>query len=389
MKLAIVASHPIQYQAPIFRELAGRNDVDLRVFFGRIPDAKAQGGDFGVEFQWDVPLLDGYRYEVFANDLESFRDLAGLRSAWSRLRRAWTADRPDVVMHSGWHHPCMFPALAAAQSLRIPCMLRCEANLRATRGPLACAWHRWILPRYVAFLPTGRANAAYYDAFGPPETPRFFSPLFSGGDTMSRAAEKLRVDRKALRRRWGIDAHAFCFLFAGKFVPKKRPADLIRSLSAAAGNVSMQVLLVGSGTDEPELKRLANDAPVPVTFAGFLNQSEMPAAYAVADCLVLPSDAGEVWGLVVNEAMACGLPAIVSAEVGCAEDLVEEGVTGMVFRCGAVHELADCLRRMAGDPEEAVRMGARARNRVRDYSAERAADGIQLGAQTVIRGTEE
>ena len=78
-------------------------------------------------------------------------------------------------------------------------------------------------------------------------------------------------------------------------------------------------------------------------FAGFCNQSALPGYYAAADLIVLPSDGSETWGLVVNEAMACGLPAIVSDRVGCAQDLVEEAVTGHTFPLGSVSSLAECL----------------------------------------------
>ena len=114
---------------------------------------------------------------------------------------------------------------------------------------------------------------------------------------------------------------------------------------------------------------------VPVTFAGFLNQTEMPAAYAVTDCLVLPSDYGETWGLVVNEAMACGIPAVVSDRVGCGPDLVEHDVTGLVYPFGDVEALADALRTLAIRPAQLAEMGARARDRVTDYSVERAVAG--------------
>jgi glycosyltransferase involved in cell wall biosynthesis len=104
----------------------------------------------------------------------------------------------------------------------------------------------------------------------------------------------------------------------------------------------------------------------------------------VADCLVLPSDHGETWGLVVNEAMACGLPAIVSDQVGCAEDLVLEGSTGLVSPVGQPAALAVAMGRMAADPAAAARMGATARERVNtDFSVRNAAEGILAGLALV------
>ena len=140
----------------------------------------------------------------------------------------------------------------------------------------------------------------------------------------------------------------------------------------------IHLLMVGTGHLEQACRQQVQQFQLPVSFTGFLNQSEMPTAYAVSDCLVLPSDHGETWGLVVNEAMACGLPAIVSDFVGCAEDLVFNGRTGMVFPFGDINCLADCMISIACDPKAASRMGATARDLVHSsFTIENAAQGIK------------
>src|SRR5262249_25816342 len=155
----------------------------------------------------------------------------------------------------------------------------------------------------------------------------------------------------ALRRDWSIGQNARCFLFCGKLVAKKNPMDLLSALQIAkAAGAPIHVLIVGEGELMEQARALVERAGLPATFAGFLNQSEIVRAYVVADCLVLPSDSGETWGLVVNEAMACGAPAIVSDQVGCGPDLVLEGVTGGIFPMGNVEALARRLITLSSDP---------------------------------------
>jgi glycosyltransferase involved in cell wall biosynthesis len=156
------------------------------------------------------------------------------------------------------------------------------------------------------------------------------------------AAATVRPERHRIREEWGIPAEAFCFLFAGKFVAKKRPFDLIeatRRLQYAFSGKKLHLLWVGTGELATKLRQAchacfdaeagervnaSNGGNRPnASFVGFLNQSEISLAYVAADCLVLPSDAKETWGLVVNEAMASGLPCIVSDACGCAEDLIK------------------------------------------------------------------
>ena len=197
----------------------------------------------------------------------------------------------------------------------------------------------------------------------------------------------MQDERLALRAAWGIPGEAVCCLYAGKLEPKKRILDLLRAferVNPLTGN--LHLLVVGTGELMAEASAFAETRRLPATFAGFLNQSEIARAYAAADVLVLPSDFGETWGLVVNEAMACGLPALVSDRVGCGPDLVEDGVTGAVFPCGDVAALAGRLRDLAADPERARTMGRRAQARVlQDYSAERAVAGTVEAVEFLSR----
>jgi glycosyltransferase involved in cell wall biosynthesis len=120
-----------------------------------------------------------------------------------------------------------------------------------------------------------------------------------------------------------------------------------------------------------------------VTFAGFVNQSEMVCAYVAADAAVLPSQT-ETWGMVVTEAMTCGIPCFVSDQVGCGPDLISPGRTGDTFPVGDINRFADILIRYSAEPERLREMGLNARNRVRGYSVEAAVTGV-LEALAAVR----
>jgi glycosyltransferase involved in cell wall biosynthesis len=110
-------------------------------------------------------------------------------------------------------------------------------------------------------------------------------------------------------------------------------------------------------------------------FPGFRNQKELSPYFHAADVFVLPSLWGETWGLVVNEALHHGLPAVVSSAVGCAPDLIEDGVTGAVAETGSPGSLAGALEKVlkfAGQPQTR----ARCRHKVSGYSTLAAASGI-------------
>lgn len=375
-RLAILASHPVQYQAPLFRRLAGEGCGI--VYYGHLPDERMQGEGFGVAFQWDLPLLEGYDCRVFAADLAAgFRSGAAVR-AFRRLR-AWLGEqRPDAILCTGWYHPSLFIGLAAARLSGVPCLLRCESNLLRPRSAGARLFQRLMLRQYAAVLPIGTLNRRYYRHFGVPDSKMFAAPYFVDNARFAEAAG--RAGRSTLRARWGIPDDAFCFVFSGKLEEKKHPETVV---SALAGIPSAHLLVVGAGPMEGAVRAAAASQGVSCSFTGFLNQTEIPGAYAAADCLVLPSDAGETWGLVVNEAMACGLPAIVSDRVGCMEDLIIEGKTGASFAFGNVPALAAGLRRFVENPGFARAAGKAAARHIASFSVEAAAAGVLAAVSNV------
>jgi glycosyltransferase involved in cell wall biosynthesis len=172
----------------------------------------------------------------------------------------------------------------------------------------------------------------------------------------------------------------------GKFVEKKRPLDFVQAVGMAAEKgAPVAGLMVGDGPLKAECERIATAQGYPITFAGFLNQSEMPKAYVAADALVLPSDGGETWGLVVNEAMACGRACLVSDKVGCGPDLIQSGKTGEVFPLGNIQVLADLLASL--EPAQLEAMGRNAKTDAQRNSVQAAVDGVLQAISFVRLGT--
>ena len=335
-RLAVVTSHPIQYQVPWFRALA--QVVDLEVFFCHRQDAAGQASaGFGHAFEWDVPLLDGYRYRWLRNvaPRPSVERFSGCSTP--EIAELLHDGGFDACVVTGWYLRSYVQAIRACWALRLPVLMRGDSHLGTPRSGLKTAAkflpYRWLLRHLDAHLYVGQANRAYLQHYGVPDERLFFAPHFVENDRFAQDAARARASglSAALRAAIGASPDTPVFLFAGKLVPHKRATDFIQALAGlrASGRV-VHGLVVGSGPDESALRDLTSTLAAPVHFAGFRNQSEMPACYAAADCLVLPS-VSETWGLVVNEAMACGLPAIVSDAVGSADDLIEPGATGFTF----------------------------------------------------------
>ena len=379
IRVAMVTTHPIQYQVPWLKLLGSRPDIDLHVFFAMLPDSAEQGREFGVAFNWDMPLLEGYAYKVLENRAKqpSLTEWAGCDTpgVFGELKRG----RFDAVLVNGWGSKTALQALLACRWLGIPCIVRGEANGLRARNTFKRLGHRVLLRQYAAFLAIGQENRRYYRSLGVGAENIFDTPYCVDNVRFADSAAEVRAEasRSEMRSGLGLQPDATTFLFSGKFVGKKHPLDVIEALRVLVdqGTRKVQLLMVGDGPLRSELERAAEG--LPIVFAGFLNQSQIVRAYAASDCLVLPSDAGETWGLVVNEAMACGLPAIVSDQVGCAVDLVRPEETGAIYPCRDVGRLAACMKEATKAPEQWAEYGKAAKARIESgYAFERVVLGV-------------
>jgi glycosyltransferase involved in cell wall biosynthesis len=373
MRIGYLISHPTQYYVPIFRALA--QQCDLTVFYGhrQTPEQQARSG-FEVPFDWDIDLLSGYRYKFLENVAQrpSTDHFSGCNTPG--IGREIAEGKFDAFFVPGWFLHCYWQAVWACRRTRTPVLVRGDSQLAKTRSTATALAKAVAFPLLLRFfdgyLYVGERHREYLAHYGAPAGRTFFSPHCVDNDGFRDASDAARQAAPA-----GRSSEVRRLLFVGKLIERKRPLDLIRAAAWLCRNgVPVEVAFAGSGELRPSLEAAAKAEELPVHFLGFVNQSELPAIYASSDVLVLPSDALETWGLVVNEAMACGVPAVVSDEVGCSPDLVETGATGGTYPVGDVQALAKSIKSVLALPREATRRNIAVRMQI--YSPKRAAQGI-------------
>jgi glycosyltransferase involved in cell wall biosynthesis len=377
-RLAILTSHPIQYYAPLFRALA--QTVDLHVLFAHraIPVEQARAG-FGTPFAWDVDLTSGYAHSFLKNIARRPGTDRFLGCDTPDIDRHLRAGRFQALLVLGWHLKSYLQGVLAAKCLGIPVMVRGDSQLLTPRSPFKKALKSLVYPPLLRFfdaaLYVGQRSRAYYGHYGYPADRLFYSPHCV--DTQWFSARATEEERRRLRDQYDVAPETLLVLFAGKLVPFKRPTDVIAAAaSCRSRGLEVEILVAGSGELEAGLKAAAAVARVPLHLLGFRNQTEMPAAYAAADCLVLPSDGRETWGLVANEALACGRPIIVSDACGCAPDLAKDGQIGRTFPTGDAEALADAIGSLAASPPSSSAIAALSQA----YCIEAAVGGIRCAA---------
>jgi glycosyltransferase involved in cell wall biosynthesis len=393
-RLAILTSHVIQYQDPLFRKLAAEKDIDATVFFcsdwGAVPYSDP---GFGTEVRWDLQgMRQGYHSEVLRN--WSLRPNAsrfwGLVNPQISARLA--TGNFDAVWVHGWSNCTSWIAMLTAFALRIPVLLRGENHrLSPPASSLRAALKRAVLTplfrQISAFLAIGSLNSDFYRDYGAPENRIFAVPYCVDNEKFLTRAEALKPSRASIRAHLGISENAPVVLFSGKLIPNKAPMDLLLAFEEAVATCPAHLIFVGDGQLAPELKAYVARRKIPnVHFSGFRNQSELPELFVAADVFVLPSRF-ERWGLVVNEALCFGLPVIASDQVGAAGDLVVDGQNGLVFSSGDVSALRNCLLKLLADEALRGRMAQVSRRRVFKWNFETDIAGIRASLEAVAKAT--
>lgn len=381
-KLAYFVTHPIQYQAPLLRMLAARPEIELKVFFLSDLSVKSfQDKGFGVAVKWDVPLLDGYKYEFLPHLFDR-----GSLSLWEPgvygMRKALKSADWDAVCFSGYAHYALLWGIWSAVRLDIPFFFRAESNLICTsQGPMKDRFIRWLIKNASGLLWISSDNREYYKWYGASEDQLFFTPYAVDNLFFQDRSQKAKDRVPALKKELGLTNDIPVILYASKFIKRKNPELLLEAYARLLKNNNMPfpayLLYVGDGERRSELERRINKLGLRdrVKLLGFKNQTELPDYFALCDLFVLPSHK-EPFGLVINEVMNAGKAVISTNEVGASHDLIHEGVNGFVVPARDVAALYHALKNALSDRKGLLQMGNESRKIIDEWSYQQDVDGI-------------
>lgn len=387
IRVAYFVSHPIQYQAPLLRRIAKQPDIAVTVFFSS--DSSVRGyldPGFGVRVHWDVPLLEGYKFEFLPRIRETDNPTQFARPLnWGVLNRLRRGEF-DAVWVFGYDRLLCFQAFFAAKLLGLPVILQGESNLGSRkRSASVLAIKRLLAPMMKSLitcvLPIGKLNEEYWKHYFGQDFPMFGFPYAVDNDFFRQRAIDAAPHREQLRSQLGLIPGHPVILFASKLQHRKRCIDLVEAylrLSPAHGiDPDAYLLIVGDGEERENLESRVRDSGVSsIRFVGFKNQTELPAYYDLCDIFVLPSF-HETWGLIVNEVMSVGRPIVVTNRVGCQPDLVHDGFNGFVYPASEVDALSQCLSRLIADPALRESMGEYGRRLIQNYGYDQDIEGLR------------
>lgn len=343
--IAIFTTHPIQYQAPLFKYLSKKKNIDLNIFFASdqgIDKEKVDNG-FAKKFAWNVNLLNGYKYKFIGDD-EVKVDSFFLRS--KKIKKIISSSNFQVIIIFGWNNIFFLQVIFWSLFYRKSLILRSESSILEKNNKIKKILKKFILfyffKIFKKILYIGKNNLDFYLKYGVPRSKLIYSPYSVDNDFFSQ--KNKRIISK-FKKKYNCKSKII-YLFSGKFIQRKNPLAILRvvnKINLLRKKNNNFFIFIGDGYEKEKCLEYSKKNNINnVVFLGFVNQKQIVNYYHLADFIIVPSKF-ETWGLVVNEAMAASTGCIVTSSVGCARDLVKEGYNGFIYRSEDFEELVKII----------------------------------------------
>lgn len=357
-KLAIITTHPIQYYAPVFKLLAQKADIKVFYTAGGAPQKPQFEPGFGREIKWDIPLLEGYSHEFIENTAKKPGTDRFNAIVNPTLLAKISSYKPDAILVYGWAYRSHLSVLRHFKGI-IPLWFRGDSTTPTVANRIKLvfrkAFLKWVYQHVDKAFYVGSANKEYFLQSGLQEEQLLFAPHAVDNERFSKERGfEVRTFQQSIH----FESDEIIILFVGKLDINKRP-DLLLTTFMDLNLYKTHLVFVGDGPLKKDLK-LKSSQHSRIHFLDFQNQNLLPVFYQASDLICLPS-LHETWGLAINEAMAAGNAVLASSTVGCASDLICEGLNGEIFQYDCPLSLRQKLVQMTQSKKRLQEMGVKSK----------------------------
>jgi glycosyltransferase involved in cell wall biosynthesis len=370
-QIIVLTNLPAPYRIPAWNCLSQITQGRLKVWFVSASDSRRN---------WEVPAREmAFPWQLLVRSSNSNRFAVETKTAGSILFHLMRS-RPQAIVCGGYDSLAAWVCFLWAKMFHCRIVLWLESTARDQRHPgrIKTLLKKLFVRHADAIAAAGKATVEYVKGLGASDEKIFISPMSTDNEFFAREAAK--VEREGVRQE--MDYPPRLILYSGRLDRKKGVFTLLEAFVRISRELpDVGLLIAGHGPEQKNMEDFCRAANLGhVYFLGAREYHQMPSAYALADVLALPTFS-DTWGMVVNEAFACGVPVVVSSVAGACDDLIVDGETGFAVNSGDPVELAGRIVQILQDPQLRLHMSTQCRAVIQHYSPEACARGLMQAAQ--------
>lgn len=368
MRVALFTEIIAPYRIPVFNEIAKKADFFFKVFFLKEMQRHREWPVYKDEIKFHYETLPGFLFEGNTIRTAHFNPTVIGKLIFENY---------DVAITGGWHQPSYYLVQLYTRLWKKKLVLWCESTGRDHRNHtgLPKILRRLFIQGTSGSIVPGKASKNYLLSMGVPEKKIWIAPNAVDSGFYASASAQAKKNKNKIKIEKGLPEKLL--LYVGRLDPEKGLLDLLQAYAEIKQEMKgLGLVLCGDGSQRETLEAFCRQKALKdIFFAGFLSREELSVYYGISDLFVLPSHT-EPWGLVVNEAMSCGLPVLCSKKAGAADDLIMNGENGYVFEPGDIPELAGLVKNLLLNPKALEDFGEKSVSIIQGYSPSRCAEGF-------------
>ncbi len=373
-KLAIISTHPIQYQIPLFKSLK-KKGIKFKVFFASKHGVVKNKIDpeFLRKIKWNInsDMLKGFESKFSKVQKYNINDF---RLSYDKIEKELSEENYEYILILGWNNIHYLRAIYFSIKNNKKILLRVETNLNSTKNSIKKILKRIILKFFFKkvsyFLSIGKLNKQFYISHGVEKNKIFSAPYFVDNDFFN-----INLNKKILKKKFKFKDKKI-ILFVGKLIKRKNPFEFLKLAEINKNNVNLHFVIIGDGILKQKcIEYIKNFNLTNVSLLGFINQNKIREYYKLSDLIIVTSFY-ETWGLNINEAFASNIPVICSQNCGASSDLVVNKKTGFVYKIGDINNLNKKTNLILNDKKLSASMQKNIKKKIKDYSFKNTVDTI-------------
>lgn len=346
-KVAFIHNIISPYRIPLFEELSAHPLIDLYVYFC---------AETHKNRKWDVPKCGNFNYSVLSGFTLEFSEVK--YSVNPSIVLNLIKGKYDVIIISGNSDFTTHVTYFTSKLLRIPTIWWSEGieSTQSKLGKLISPLTKHIVKNVDAVIVPGSLSKKFHIKLGANPETVFLAPNIVNNKEFFESHSKFKPYVEQFKQKFNFPNKKI-ILYVGQLIQRKGVEYLIDAYALLKNEYNnVCLVIVGDGVLKRELEKKCHDLHIQdIVFTGWVSEDQKIMYYSISDLFVLPT-LEDVWGLVINEAMCCGLPVISTTKAGCSTDMITPSKNGYIVESSKTDQLYSAMKKIVESEDLRIKM---------------------------------